>query len=140
VVCIVCLLLAGCGFFRNLDTPRDRLIGHWATNEGANLYFGPLVNDQGALIVVPEKGTRQTYLYKFVEQNLETDEVTIEVSAEGMETETRVYRIPPDGIFMREQTEDRPDEEKTEYVFIDTDVQPSAYVETLAAEQATKSP
>ncbi len=140
VALLVGLLLTGCGFLRNLDTPKDRLIGHWITGEGANLYFGPLINDQGTLIVVPVKGIRQNYIYKVTGQDEETDEVTVEVSAEDQPTVTRIYRIPPDGIYMREQTEPVPDEEKTEYVFGDTAIQPSPYVETLAAEEATKNP
>jgi len=138
VLTVLALLGAGCGFLRNLDTPKSRLLGHWVTNKGANLYFGPLVNDQGALIVVPEKGERQNYLYRVISQDLETDEVTVDVTAEGQPAEERVYRIPEDGIFMREQTEPLPDEEKTEYIYADTDSQPSPYVQTVAAEAVQK--
>ena len=136
VICAMLLaaLCAGCGFLRNLDTPRSRVVGHWVTSDGAHYYFGPPVGDQGTLIVVPVQGVRQTFLYRVLSQNEETDEVTVDVTAEGLPAEERTYRIPPDGIFMREQTEPLPDDEKTEYIFVDTHTQPSPYIETLAAE------
>ncbi len=39
VLTVLALLGAGCGFLRNLDTPKSRLLGHWVTNKGANLYL-----------------------------------------------------------------------------------------------------
>jgi len=128
-------LSSGCGFLRNLDTPRARLVGHWTTNTGAHVFFSPTIGDDGMIIVVPPAGTREEFLYTVIEEDVEEETVTVEVTPEaGGEAETRTYRIPPDGIFMRELTEDVPDEDKTEYIFVDTDVEPPAYIETMAAE------
>ena len=128
-------LSSGCGFLRDLETPRARIVGHWTTDTGAHVYFSPTVGDEGLLIVVPQSGAREEFQYAVVEEDIEEETLTVEVTPEaGGEAEVRVYRIPPDGIFMRELSEDVPDAEKTEYIFVDTETQPSPYIETTAAE------
>ncbi len=128
------LLAAGCGFFRNTGTPSARLVGHWFTDNDDHLYFGRTVNDVGTLIVLRSGGTVENLVYEVIEEDAEAETVTVTVTLEDESQETRVYRIPPDALFMREQTEDAPDEEKTEYIYIDYQTEPAIYTQTEVAQ------
>ncbi|NLD71809.1 MAG: hypothetical protein GX649_03715, partial [Chloroflexi bacterium] len=63
-------LSSGCGFLRDLETPRARIVGHWTTDTGAHVYFSPTVGDEGLLIVVPQSGAREEFQYAVVEEDI----------------------------------------------------------------------
>jgi len=133
-VLIALALTAGCGFLRDLSTPASRLVGHWITDKGDEYYFGRQVAGEGTLIHLPPSGEKRTLTYQVLEQDKDADTVTIEMTFGDGTTEERIYRIPGDGIFMREQSEDVPDEEKTDYIYVDTNTEPTAYEQTRHAE------
>lgn len=131
---LVVAAAAGCGFLRDLSTPSARLVGHWTTDQGDEYYFGRPIAGEGTLVYLPRGGEKETQTYRVVEESDEDDTVTVEVTTEDGTTVERVYRIPEDGIFMREQTENVPEGEETDYIFVDTATQPAPYQETAQAE------
>jgi len=127
------LLATGCGFLRDTSTPAARLVGHWFTDQEDHLYFGRTVNKLGSFVALRAGGDIETMTYELLEQDQEADTVTIKITLEDGSTETRVFRIPEDALFMREQTEDVPDDQKTEYIYIDYQTEPATYTQTEAA-------
>ena len=65
---IIITLMASC-INRNFDTPADRLVGHWATDVGDNLYYSKAdKNGVGRYILVQDDGNTARHQYKIISQ------------------------------------------------------------------------
>lgn len=94
------------GAERILGTPAERLIGHWSTESGDNLYYAKIRADGlGGYILVQPDGNTASHQYKIVSQIPTGERVIVQVLFSNGDKRNETYIIPKDGKELTATTE-----------------------------------
>jgi hypothetical protein len=100
VLALITFVLTACGQ-RNLDTPADRLVGHWSTSteSGDDLYFSKVNSDDvGSYILVQFDGNTARHKYKIVSQIPAGERVIVQLWFSDGTKRIDEYMISKDGM------------------------------------------
>lgn len=83
---------------RILGTPAERLVGHWSTGAGDNLYYGKIKSDGlGSYILVQPDGNTALHQYKIISQIPLKERVIVQLIFSDGKTRIETYMISKDG-------------------------------------------
>lgn len=83
---------------RNLGTPAERLIGHWSTESGDNLYYSKIKSDGiGNYILIQPDGNIAFHQYKLISQVPQGNRIIIQLIFSDGDTRTQTFIVSKDG-------------------------------------------
>jgi hypothetical protein len=81
-----------------MDTPAERLIGHWSTESGDNLYYAkPKDEGLGSHVLVQPNGNTARHHYKVLSQIPTGERVVVDIVFSDGSKRTETYMISKDG-------------------------------------------
>jgi hypothetical protein len=84
---------------RVLGTPVDRLIGHWSSDAGDNVYYAGIMSDGfGSYIIVQPNGNTAIHQYKLISQIPAGERVIVQIIFSSGNKQTDKYMISKDGV------------------------------------------
>ena len=105
---LIALLIASSSFGgkRIFSTPAERLVGHWSTKPGDNLYYGKLKSDGfGSYILVQPDGNTALHQYKIVSQIPAGERVMVQLIFSDGDKRNATYIISKNGEELESTTE-----------------------------------
>ena len=97
---LVALLFAASsyGVERALGTPAGRLVGHWSTKSGDNLYYAKIRADGfGSYVLVQSDGNTARHQYKLVSQIPNGKRVIVQLLFSDGDKRNETYLVEKDG-------------------------------------------
>ncbi len=97
------IILSSCGT-RDLSTPSKRLVGHWATNYGDHLYYGPIDHrSQTGVYTTVFVGEVARHQYKIISEVPHGELVTVLVNFSHGTTHKETCAVSEDGTKLRKE-------------------------------------
>jgi hypothetical protein len=91
---------------RILGTPAERLVGHWSTESGDNLYYAKIKSDGlGSYILVQPNGNIAIHRYKIISQISAGERIIVQLIFSGGNKRYATYMISKDGKELESTTE-----------------------------------
>jgi len=113
------------GAERTLNTPADRLVGHWSTKSGDNLYFGKLRTDgMGSYILVQPDGNTAFHQYKIISLIPRGERVIVQLNFSDDNKRNATYFISKDGKHLESTSEIVGMKITTQLEYVDTKEKP----------------
>jgi hypothetical protein len=90
---------------RSSGTPVERLVGHWSTKAGDNLYYSKIKSDGfGSYVLVQPDGNTAFHQYKLVAQTPQGDRVIVQLIFSDGDTRTQTFIVSKDGEELESNT------------------------------------
>jgi hypothetical protein len=108
-----------------MGTPAERLIGHWSTESGDNLYYAkPKDEGLGSYVLVQPNGNTARHQYKVVSQIPTGERVIVVLMFSGGSKRTETYMISRDGKELVSTTEILGMEVTSKHRYVDNKTEP----------------
>lgn len=91
---------------RLMLTPSERLVGHWSTSEGDNLYYANVKSDGvGSYTLVQPDGNTALHQYKIISQIPSGERMIVQLLFSDDSKRNETYFISKDGMRLESTTE-----------------------------------
>jgi len=121
---LVALILTSCSQ-RDMDSPADRLVGHWSTESGDDLYYSKVKTDGiGSYIPVGPDGNTARHKYKVVSQIPAGERVIVQLLFSNGDKRQEEYMLGKDGKELVSTTEILGTEITSKLKYVDGKIEP----------------